>query len=128
MVQHVWLTSRFWASSTVGLVTHGYETRGPQLARRHLGERDNRPIWTVRRRTSSAHESEQGPRTTATAKSRSGWSEPLSGKIPRSGGSREQNFEIFDFELGPDDMAAITGLNRNERTGPDPDTFAYIPS
>jgi 2,5-diketo-D-gluconate reductase A len=39
----------------------------------------------------------------------------------------QENFEIFDFELGPEDMDRITALNRNERTGPDPDTFAYIP-
>jgi 2,5-diketo-D-gluconate reductase A len=38
-----------------------------------------------------------------------------------------ENFEIFDFELDEDDIAAITGLNRNERTGPDPDTFDYVP-
>jgi 2,5-diketo-D-gluconate reductase A len=38
-----------------------------------------------------------------------------------------ENFAIFDFELGDDAMDAITGLNRDERTGPDPDTFAYIP-
>jgi 2,5-diketo-D-gluconate reductase A len=39
----------------------------------------------------------------------------------------QENFEIFDFELGSEDMDRITALNRNERTGPDPDTFAYIP-
>jgi 2,5-diketo-D-gluconate reductase A len=40
-----------------------------------------------------------------------------------------ENFELFDFELGPDDMEAITALDRGEdgRTGPNPDTFAYIP-
>jgi 2,5-diketo-D-gluconate reductase A len=38
-----------------------------------------------------------------------------------------ENFGIFDFELGPEDMDRITALNRNERTGPDPDTFAYVP-
>jgi 2,5-diketo-D-gluconate reductase A len=38
-----------------------------------------------------------------------------------------ENFEIFDFELDSGDMASITGLNRNERTGPDPDTFDYVP-
>lgn len=40
-----------------------------------------------------------------------------------------ENFAIFDFELGPDDMAAITGLDRGEdgRTGPNPDTFDYVP-
>jgi len=39
----------------------------------------------------------------------------------------EENFVIFDFELTDDDMSAITGLNRDERTGPDPDVFDYIP-
>jgi 2,5-diketo-D-gluconate reductase A len=41
----------------------------------------------------------------------------------------QENFEIFDFELGSDDMEAISGLDRGEngRTGPNPDTFAYIP-
>jgi 2,5-diketo-D-gluconate reductase A len=35
----------------------------------------------------------------------------------------KENFEIFDFELSDDDMAAISMLDRGERTGPDPDTF-----
>jgi 2,5-diketo-D-gluconate reductase A len=39
-----------------------------------------------------------------------------------------ENIEIFDFELSPDDMAAITALNRDERIGPDPNTFDYIPA
>jgi 2,5-diketo-D-gluconate reductase A len=39
----------------------------------------------------------------------------------------KENFELFDFELSGQDMAAITGLNRNERTGPNPDTFDYVP-
>jgi len=39
----------------------------------------------------------------------------------------EENFDLFDFELTEDDMREITLLNRNERTGPDPDTFNYIP-
>jgi 2,5-diketo-D-gluconate reductase A len=39
----------------------------------------------------------------------------------------EENFALFDFELGADDMASITGLDRGERTGPDPDEFNYIP-
>jgi 2,5-diketo-D-gluconate reductase A len=34
-----------------------------------------------------------------------------------------ENFAIFDFELGDDDMAAISALNREERTGPDPDRW-----
>jgi 2,5-diketo-D-gluconate reductase A len=35
----------------------------------------------------------------------------------------KENFGIFDFELPPEDIEAITLLNRNERTGPDPDKF-----
>ena len=34
-----------------------------------------------------------------------------------------ENFQIFDFELEPEDLAAIEGMDRGERTGPDPDTF-----
>jgi 2,5-diketo-D-gluconate reductase A len=36
----------------------------------------------------------------------------------------KENAAIFDFELAPDDVEAISALNRNQRTGPDPDTFA----
>jgi 2,5-diketo-D-gluconate reductase A len=39
-----------------------------------------------------------------------------------------ENFTIFDFTLTPEDMAAISALNRDERTGPDPDTNNWIPS
>jgi 2,5-diketo-D-gluconate reductase A len=39
-----------------------------------------------------------------------------------------ENFELFDFELDADEMRRITSLNRDERTGPDPDTFDYIPT
>ncbi len=41
----------------------------------------------------------------------------------------KENFELFDFELGADNMDAITALDRGEdgRTGSNPDTFAYIP-
>jgi len=35
----------------------------------------------------------------------------------------EENFNVFDFELSDDDMRAIFELDREERTGPDPDTF-----
>jgi 2,5-diketo-D-gluconate reductase A len=34
-----------------------------------------------------------------------------------------ENFEITDFELSEDDMAAIARLDAGERTGPDPSTF-----
>ena len=41
----------------------------------------------------------------------------------------EENFELFDFELGDGDVHAITALDKGEdgRTGPNPDVFAYIP-
>ena len=39
----------------------------------------------------------------------------------------EENFALFDFELDEGQMATITGLDRGERTGPDPDTFDYVP-
>jgi len=39
----------------------------------------------------------------------------------------EENFRIFDFELSDADMAAISQLDRGERTGPDPDTFNHVP-
>lgn len=38
-----------------------------------------------------------------------------------------ENFAIFDFELADDDMALISALNRDERTGPNPDEFNWIP-
>jgi 2,5-diketo-D-gluconate reductase A len=39
----------------------------------------------------------------------------------------EENFALFDFELTEADVAAISALNRDERTGPNPDEFNYIP-
>jgi len=41
----------------------------------------------------------------------------------------KDNFEIFDFDLGDEEIEALTALNRGEagRMGPNPDTFAYIP-
>jgi 2,5-diketo-D-gluconate reductase A len=39
----------------------------------------------------------------------------------------QENFALFDFALGTEDMASLTGLDRRERTGPDPDRFNYIP-
>ena len=35
------------------------------------------------------------------------------------------NFEIFDFVLSPEDMAAIDTYNTGERIGPDPDTIEF---
>ena len=34
-----------------------------------------------------------------------------------------ENLAVFDFELAADDVAAISALNRDERTGPNPDRF-----
>ena len=41
----------------------------------------------------------------------------------------KENFELFDFSLDGDEMAAISGLDRGKsgRRGPDPDTFDRIP-
>jgi len=39
-----------------------------------------------------------------------------------------ENIDIFDFELSGEDVEAISALNRNHRTGPDPDKFDWIPS
>ena len=38
----------------------------------------------------------------------------------------EENFALFDFELTDADLATIAGLDRDERTGPDPTTFDVI--
>ncbi|MFE6914042.1 aldo/keto reductase [Streptomyces rubiginosohelvolus] len=35
----------------------------------------------------------------------------------------QDNFALFDFELTEGDIGEIAALNRDERTGPDPDTF-----
>lgn len=34
-----------------------------------------------------------------------------------------ENADIFDFELAPEDMAKLDGLNKNERVGSNPDEF-----
>ena len=39
----------------------------------------------------------------------------------------EENFALFDFTLSPEDMAAIDGMNKDRRRGPNPDEFNYIP-
>ena len=35
----------------------------------------------------------------------------------------KENFDIFDFELSDADITDISALNKNERSGPDPDKF-----
>jgi 2,5-diketo-D-gluconate reductase A len=35
----------------------------------------------------------------------------------------EQNIDVFDFVLSAQDMQAIAALERDQRTGPDPDRF-----
>jgi 2,5-diketo-D-gluconate reductase A len=39
----------------------------------------------------------------------------------------KENFNIFDFELTASEIGLISALDRGERTGPDPDTFDYVP-
>jgi 2,5-diketo-D-gluconate reductase A len=41
-------------------------------------------------------------------------------------GRIRENIDVFDFELSGGDMERISALNRNERTGPDPDKFEVI--
>jgi diketogulonate reductase-like aldo/keto reductase len=47
--------------------------------------------------------------------------------IPKSADPKRiaENAGLFDFELRPEDMEKLDGLNRNERSGPDPDTFSF---
>ncbi|NEA34357.1 aldo/keto reductase [Streptomyces sp. SID13031] len=37
-----------------------------------------------------------------------------------------ENFAVFDFELTGADLEALNGLERDERTGPNPDTFNVV--
>ena len=47
--------------------------------------------------------------------------------LPKSGSPERQaeNIDIFDFELTPDEVEAISSLNRNHRTGAHPDEIAF---
>ncbi|MET7362817.1 aldo/keto reductase [Streptomyces sp. NPDC005562] len=38
----------------------------------------------------------------------------------------KENIDVFDFELDPEDMAAISALNEDRRIGPDPATFDVV--
>ena len=48
--------------------------------------------------------------------------------IPKSANPERiaQNIDVFDFELGDDDMAALAGLDRANRLGGDPDTHVEL--
>jgi 2,5-diketo-D-gluconate reductase A len=41
-----------------------------------------------------------------------------------------ENFELFDFQLEPDEVVKIDELDQGEagRTGPNPDAFAHVPA
>jgi 2,5-diketo-D-gluconate reductase A len=49
--------------------------------------------------------------------------------FPKSNSPRrlEENFGIFDFTLSEEDMNRISALDRDERTGPHPDTYNVLP-
>ena len=36
-----------------------------------------------------------------------------------------QNFDVFGFELTPDEVAAIDAIDRGQRVGSDPDTATF---
>ncbi|WP_172199810.1 aldo/keto reductase [Saccharibacillus qingshengii] len=36
-----------------------------------------------------------------------------------------ENADLFDFTLTPEDVTALEALNKNQRTGPDPDNFDF---
>jgi 2,5-diketo-D-gluconate reductase A len=42
----------------------------------------------------------------------------------------KENFDVFDFELGDDEMGKLDALDKGEdgRTGPNPDTFDHVPA
>ncbi len=48
--------------------------------------------------------------------------------IPKSVTSSRirENFDVFDFELAEDDLAALGEFDTGTRTGPDPDTFNMV--
>lgn len=48
--------------------------------------------------------------------------------IPKSAKTQRmvENTSIFDFELSPEEILQIDNLNRDLRTGPDPDTFQRV--
>jgi diketogulonate reductase-like aldo/keto reductase len=47
--------------------------------------------------------------------------------IPKSTKEKRiiENGDVFDFELSAEDMSAISALNQDHRTGPDPDNFDF---
>ena len=50
------------------------------------------------------------------------------GSLEKENQLLRQDLAIFDFELSGEDVEAISALNRNERTGPDPDKFDMLPN
>ena len=113
----------------------------PYLCNEEVRAAEHR-AWNPHRGMVAAGEGKCASRSHSCCDCRSDWPDPRPGRaswhvqrgdivFPKSTTPAriEENFQIFDFELEPEDIAAISALDRGEegRTGPNPDVFAYVP-
>ena len=106
-----------------------FQQAGPTARARRAGHRDRGVVADrAAARCSTIRCSTRSPGRTARrpARSRSaGTSRSATSIFPKSvTPSRiEENFELFDFHLSPDEIERIDALDRGDRIGPDPETF-----